>query len=212
MPDTARLHVVTGGPGSGKTTLVEALAAAGVATVPEAGRAIIRDQVTIGGRAVPWEDADLYAELMLARDLAAWRTAREAGRPVVLDRGLVDIAGYLTLIGQEVPNHVRRAVETCRYAPAVFIARPGARYTARTRSAGRTGRRRSPPTTRWSPPTRAPATRWCPCRRPRSPSASPSSGRGSSRSSSERRAIARHVAPVRSGSGKYVLGAGVINF
>jgi len=124
MPDTARLHVVTGGPGSGKTTLVEALAAAGVATVPEAGRAIIRDQVTIGGRAVPWEDADLYAELMLARDLAAWRTAREAGRPVVLDRGLVDIAGYLTLIGQEVPNHVRRAVETCRYAPAVFIAPP----------------------------------------------------------------------------------------
>ena len=156
MPDTARLHVVTGGPGSGKTTLVEALAAAGVATVPEAGRAIIRDQVTIGGRAVAVGGCRPLCRMMLARDLAAWRTAREAGRPVVLDRGLVDIAGYLTLIGQEVPNHVRRAVETCRYAPASSIAPPWREdIRQRTRSAGRTGRRRSPPTTRWSPPTRA---------------------------------------------------------
>lgn len=124
MPESSRLHVVTGGPGSGKTTLVEALATAGVATVPEAGRAIIRDQVAIGGRAVPWEDAGLYAELMLARDLAAWHGARKATGPVVLDRGVVDIAGYLTLIGRTVPDHVRRAIDTCRYAPAVFIAPP----------------------------------------------------------------------------------------
>jgi predicted ATPase len=48
-----RLFVITGGPGSGKRTLISALAEHGICTMPEAGRAIIRDQVAIGGEAVP---------------------------------------------------------------------------------------------------------------------------------------------------------------
>jgi predicted ATPase len=36
-----RLFVITGGPGSGKTTLIDALAQCGVSTMPEAGRDII---------------------------------------------------------------------------------------------------------------------------------------------------------------------------
>src|SRR3546814_16471825 len=41
-------HVITGGPGSGKSTLIEALAVEGFDHMPKAGRAIIRDQVAIG--------------------------------------------------------------------------------------------------------------------------------------------------------------------
>ena len=48
------LYVVTGGPGSGKTTLIEALGRLGIVSMPEAGRAIIRDQTAIGGQALPW--------------------------------------------------------------------------------------------------------------------------------------------------------------
>jgi predicted ATPase len=40
---TDRLHVVTGPPGSGKSTLIDALARAGVATSEEVGRRIIRE-------------------------------------------------------------------------------------------------------------------------------------------------------------------------
>ena len=46
MTPTDRLHVVTGGPGSGKSTLIDALAAAGVATSAEVGRAIIAPSPT----------------------------------------------------------------------------------------------------------------------------------------------------------------------
>ena len=60
-----RFIVVTGGPGSGKTTLVEALRAQGLAAMPEAGRAIIQDQVAIGGTALPWADRLAFSELML---------------------------------------------------------------------------------------------------------------------------------------------------
>ncbi|WP_353612588.1 AAA family ATPase [Methylobacterium sp. AMS5] len=41
---TDHLHVITGGPGSGKTSLIEALAGAGIRHMPEAGRSIIRDR------------------------------------------------------------------------------------------------------------------------------------------------------------------------
>jgi predicted ATPase len=37
------LFVITGGPGSGKTALIDALASHGISTMPEAGRARIRD-------------------------------------------------------------------------------------------------------------------------------------------------------------------------
>ncbi|MEV0005113.1 AAA family ATPase [Micromonospora sp. NPDC050980] len=41
---SSRFVVVTGGPGAGKTTLVDALRRAGHACVAEAGRQIIQDQ------------------------------------------------------------------------------------------------------------------------------------------------------------------------
>jgi predicted ATPase len=116
------LFVITGGPGSGKTSLVGALAATGLAHMPEAGRAIIRDQVAIGGSALPWADRALFAELMLAWDL---RTHREAGvlaGPVILDRGVPDVLGYLTLCGFPIADHVRRAAQQCRYNRIVFVA------------------------------------------------------------------------------------------
>ena len=51
-----RFFVLTGGPGAGKTTLIEALRSAGFATTVEAGRAIIRDQLDIGGQATHQND------------------------------------------------------------------------------------------------------------------------------------------------------------
>jgi len=119
---TDRLHVVTGGPGSGKSTLIEALAAAGVATSPEVGRAIIREEVAAGGTALPWRDHRAFAERMVEREIAAHRAALATGRPVVLDRGVPDVIGFLRISGLAVPPHIDAAARACRYNPRVFIA------------------------------------------------------------------------------------------
>ena len=125
MPqESDRLIVITGGPGSGKTSLIEALAAHGHAVRPEAGRAIIREQQANGGRGLPWVDPALFAELMLAADLRSHAEARAGGERVFFDRGLPDIAGYLALCGLPVPGPVERAARELRYRRTVFIAPP----------------------------------------------------------------------------------------
>lgn len=114
--------VITGGPGSGKTTLIEALAAAGHAVEPEAGRAVILEQQATGGAGLPWRDRALFAELMLDRDIVAHERRADAKGPVFFDRGIPDVAGYLALSGLPVPPRVEAAARTLRYHKTVFIA------------------------------------------------------------------------------------------
>lgn len=61
--ESERFIVLTGGPGSGKSTLIDHLQGMGYGRSQEAERGIIQDQVGIGGRAVPWADPALFAEL-----------------------------------------------------------------------------------------------------------------------------------------------------
>ncbi|MEV5704266.1 AAA family ATPase [Actinoallomurus sp. NPDC052274] len=122
----SRFVVVTGGPGAGKTTLIEQLRRERFACAPEGGRAIIQDQVAIGGAALPWRDPGLFAELMLAWDLRSYRHATEYGAagsaPVFFDRGVVDVIGYLRLMRLPVPPHLHAAAQRFRYDRRVFVA------------------------------------------------------------------------------------------
>lgn len=125
MPAAAhRFFVLTGGPGSGKSTLIAALAARGFNVAPEAGRAIIRQQMRIDGAALPWQDRAAFADAMLIHDMRSHDEMAAAAGPVFFDRGIPDVAGYLTLCGLPVPAHIVRACAAFRYARDVFVAPP----------------------------------------------------------------------------------------
>jgi predicted ATPase len=124
MNQMDHLYVVTGGPGSGKSTLIEALAASGVPGMPEAGRAIIEDQVAIGGNALPWSDRQAFAELMLSWEMRSYRAALNLSGRVIFDRGIPDVAGYLRLSGLPIPPHLEKAAQTFRYNRRVCIEPP----------------------------------------------------------------------------------------
>lgn len=121
-PPHHRLHIVTGGPGAGKTTLINALSGAGVATSPEVGRAVIREQLASGGDALPWSNHRAFAEAMIVRELSARDAALASGRTVVLDRGAPDVVGFLRLSGLAVPPAIDEAARMRRYNPRVFLA------------------------------------------------------------------------------------------
>lgn len=124
MSQIDRFVVITGGPGSGKTSLISALVAEGLRAMPEAGRAIIQDQVAIGGNALPWADRAAFAELMLAWDLRSYREAQGLDGPILFDRGIPDVIGYLQLCGLPVPEPIWKAAALRRYRAQVFIAPP----------------------------------------------------------------------------------------
>ena len=122
MTDELPFHVVTGGPGSGKSSLIKALQAAGYPAAQEAGRAVIQGQAEIDGPALPWSDPALFAELMLAHDIRSHREAAASGSLTFFDRGIPDLIGYLRLTGLPVPAHMENAARRYRYARRVFVA------------------------------------------------------------------------------------------
>jgi predicted ATPase len=121
---TPPFFVITGGPGSGKTTLIEALAATGLATAAEAGRQIIIEERQSSGRALPWVDPRAFAEAMLVRDVDSYAAWRDATGPVFFDRGIPDVIGYLRLESVLVPPAVLHAARAHRYREPVFICPP----------------------------------------------------------------------------------------
>ena len=124
LQPAGRLFVITGGPGSGKTSVIDALAARGFHTSVEAGRSIIREQLDAGGSALPWLNAALFADLMLAHEIRSYRDALAMSQPAFFDRGIPDVAGFLRLMSLPIPPAVTTAARRFRYDRRVFIAPP----------------------------------------------------------------------------------------
>jgi len=137
----SNLFVVTGGPGSGKTTLMEELARREVICMPEVARQIIQEQASDGGDAVPWGDTARYIEMMLERSVADFIKNSEATQPTFFDRGIPDVLCYARLIGLPVDG-IRSACDEYRYHRTVFIAPPWEEIYATEASASKRGQKR----------------------------------------------------------------------
>jgi predicted ATPase len=118
------LFVITGGPGSGKTTVLRELERRGFRCVPEVAREIIRQQVSSGGIALPWGDREYYTKLMLERSIESYREQDTEGQPKFCDRGIPDTLSYARLIGLKDDKDIRLACREYRYALKVFLAPP----------------------------------------------------------------------------------------
>lgn len=126
-PITSNLVVITGGPGSGKTTLINHLHHRGYDTSPEAARAIIEEQIERGGNAVPWDDNEAYAGLMARRSIRDWQTGLDHHpRTVFCDRGLPDTLAHRRLSNLADDTGLLGAIQTYRYRRTVFILPPWA--------------------------------------------------------------------------------------
>jgi len=118
------MYIITGGPGSGKSTLIDALENNGYSRSIEAGRAIIQSQLQIGGLSLPWIDPASFAEWMLCWEINSYVNALRSEGPVIFDRGIPDIISYLRFMNLPVPEYMERAVDLYRYNRKVFIAPP----------------------------------------------------------------------------------------
>lgn len=119
-----KLVIVTGGPGSGKTTVLQELARRGYPYLPEVARQIIQEQRMSGGDALPWGDTSVYTELMLQRSIQSFLAHPQYAELTFADRGIPDTLGYARLIDLRNDESIRNACSKYRYASQVFIAPP----------------------------------------------------------------------------------------
>ena len=118
------LYVISGGPGSGKTTVLAELGHRGFPFAPEAAREIIQEQVRSGGGALPWENREAYTTLMLERSIQSFLAHTPATSPAFSDRGIPDTLCYARLIGLPDQSAILDACRRHRYASPVFLAPP----------------------------------------------------------------------------------------
>ncbi|WP_408097226.1 AAA family ATPase [Peredibacter sp. HCB2-198] len=114
-------YVLTGGPGAGKSTLLKEIEKHGLHCSHEVAREIIQEQVASGGRALPWDDTKAYSEIMFTRSKEAYEDSSLFKGPVIFDRGIPDVIGYMKLIGLSVPKEFYEVAKNYRYNQTVFI-------------------------------------------------------------------------------------------
>lgn len=117
-------YVLTGGPGIGKTTVLELLSQKGYAIVPEAARMIVEEEKLKGSNALPTGDLAQFQRLVAARQLQLEENVK--GEFAFCDRSLVDGYAYCKLGKVEVPQEILD-LSKGRY-DKIFLLAPLASY------------------------------------------------------------------------------------
>ena len=115
--------IITGGPGGGKTTLIEVLQAQGYSCVGEVGRAIIQEQMESGGDALPWSDKEKFKQKMFDAQLKAYHALCK-GKIVFFDRGLLDTLAYAKLENLKITEEMVQIANETHFHDIVFITPP----------------------------------------------------------------------------------------
>jgi predicted ATPase len=86
-------YVITGGPGAGKTSVLEILAAKGYGCIPETARHIIKERLSKG--LTPRPHAKTFAEEIFSKDLTNFISNSNISSPLFFDRSFMDSACML---------------------------------------------------------------------------------------------------------------------
>lgn len=116
--------VLTGGPGMGKTSIIDNFEKQGYPCIPESGRAIIMAEQARGGNKLPWEERLGFAEAMFEQARLDYEKALLFGERCFFDRALPDCIGYLKVCQLPIPPTFWQAAKQYRYHNQVFITPP----------------------------------------------------------------------------------------
>lgn len=115
--------IITGGPGTGKSTLLSCLQAQGFSVFEEVSRRLIQAQRQLAVPALPWNNLPRFAELCLEQML---QQHAEASTTQVnfYDRAIPDIIAYLKNGQEHIPAHYSAILKEKKYENYLFFAPP----------------------------------------------------------------------------------------
>ena len=116
--------VIIGGPGTGKTTIIEGLLAKGFCCYPEISREVTLEAKKQGIEQLFLENPLLFSELLLeGRKKQFYNAQKEPHNIVFLDRGIPDVLAYMHYIGDAYPSFFDQACKDHKYN-AIFVLPP----------------------------------------------------------------------------------------
>lgn len=116
--------ILTGGPGSGKSSVLKMLEDIGFKTASEVGRKIIKEQITAGGNITHTGDKVAFRDLMLHYSINDFNQYLNEHSIIFFDRGIPDLIGYSKLISEPVSKGLSTAIQMYRYNSTAFIFPP----------------------------------------------------------------------------------------
>lgn len=116
--------VIIGGPGTGKTTIIDELVKRGYCCYPEISREVTMEAKKQGIEQLFLEKPLLFSELLLEGRKKQFRNAcEEPHQMVFLDRGIPDVLAYMHYIGDSYPSFFDAACREHVYTK-IFILPP----------------------------------------------------------------------------------------
>ncbi len=97
--------VITGGPGTGKSTIIEHLIEMEFTCMPEISRNITKEAQLSGIDQLFLKDPLLFSKLLLEGRILQYKDRCQSGNDkVFFDRGIPDIHGYMDYLGDKYPE------------------------------------------------------------------------------------------------------------
>lgn len=108
--------VLFGGPGTGKSTVLNALSKKGYYCMPEVSREVTLEAQKKGIEQLFLKDPILFSEALLAKRIEQFKIADASSfKTVFFDRGIPDIVAYLNFIDVTYPDYFMTNSELYRY-------------------------------------------------------------------------------------------------
>jgi predicted ATPase len=113
--------VITGGPSTGKTSLINQLSSPDRKIFHEVARIIIKEQLQLKSNKVPWDDITGFSQLVLKKQIEDFNNAKNTFN--IYDRGIPDLIGYMNHGNQTLFKDLELAAKSLIYQ-FVFILPP----------------------------------------------------------------------------------------
>jgi predicted ATPase len=114
--------VIIGGPGTGKSTIIDGLIKKGYCCYHEISRQVTLDSKKQGIEQLFLENPLLFSELLLEGRKKQFSNALEENQTIIfIDRGIPDILAYMHYVGNRYPSYFDLACYENRYTKAFIL-------------------------------------------------------------------------------------------